>query len=153
MDLLVLYLFYIAIPILACLLLANAAISMATKRMTPLSIRIWGIGLAVIFILNLFGAFLLPFNRKGVQAPVNEEAVSVYPARDSVETSPIPIKEWVPGKQGPIDSGKRVQVYMRHSFSDKLTGLFPKITLFVFALTAFVSWLASIIAKYRNVAA
>ena len=80
-------------------------------------------GLGLIFFINVFGA--LPSMHKPNWQPLDGDWVRV----DSSGDHPVPVMQWGKDRESYVDTGKRVQVYIRPWYKEGEILWYPRITL------------------------
>ncbi len=99
---------------------------------------VWVAGISWTILVNLEGA-IGPFS-KGLQRPVGDDVVAVYPCKGEPTEVPIPVTEWDPSKGDDgygrfVETGPKVQVFVRNSYRRDAIVACPRETLLILGAT------------------
>lgn len=95
--------------------------------MQTLKHRLVILGFLVLLGLNL--AALLPRLHKGLNHPVGEDVVAVFPYRSDADLRSVPVQDPATGKA--LEPGMRVHVHLRYAYEDGLNLWVPKATTWI----------------------
>ena len=102
------------------------------------------IGIAMILAFNAVGS--LPAIPHGVQHEVGPETVSVYTSKGEPHEILTPVETHDASERGFIDTGQKVQVYVRNDYNLDLSQYYPRWT-FVITLCMVAIHLATLLWK------
>lgn len=96
---------------------------------------IWIVGITFILCLNIIGA--LPRMYKAGGHLVGTNLVSVFEVQSSEHDLIVPLQVWQTN-YGRLDTGKRVEVYIRNSYKDDIITYYPRTTLLATGVMLFL---------------
>src|SRR5262249_7286317 len=115
-------------------------------KLNRLQTGIWILGMSLICLVNLMG--VLPPMHIGVQRPVGSDVVSVVSLGGHEGGISVPIQEWRDKNREYIDTGTRVQVFLRNSYRNEEEFRWnPRITLGIALVVFFIYLILWVIKK------
>lgn len=109
---------------------------------------IWGAGIVLILCVNVLGA--IPRIYKGVQHPAGTDVVAVYESQGEELAPLVPVQTWASGQDGSLDTGKRVQVFIKNTYKDNAITYYPRATLMIAAAVAILQSLCWLVRRWTS---